>query len=247
MSYLNEFELAKKTILNAGQLLLDSEIDDSIISAEGHDIKIAADKLVEEYILDQLTTHSKLPILSEESGATKNFSESGSYWIVDPIDGSMNFKNDLPLYCVSIALWSEKAPVFGFIYDPCRKELIYNDLNGKVFLNDKEIVLKKILLKNQAVLATGFPLSFEYGNIEKYKELAKDVQEYKKIRMLGTAALSLAWTAIGRVNAYKESNIKLWDIAAGLAIVNVLKSSTISYTKNEKIDWTYDVHVTNHL
>lgn len=182
------------------------------------DLKSSADKIVEEIILSKLVKTSTYPILSEESGHHGEIYDNGPYWIVDPLDGTMNFTRNFPMACISIALWQNNEPILGIVYDFNRKKM-YSALVGEdVKLNDENISVTKTDTVQQAVLATGFPIKRNYdsGSLEKF---ISQVQRFKKIRMIGAAALSLAYVALGVFDAYYEEDIMIWDVAAGLALV----------------------------
>ena len=180
------------------------------------DIKIEADTVSEKIILEMLKKTS-FSILTEEKGLIEGVGNSYK-WIVDPLDGSVNFSRSLPLNCVSIGLFRNGQPYIGVIYDFIRKELFSGISEKKALLNGKKITVSSIKTKNDAVLCTGFPrnTSFSSNSLIKY---IKNVQSFKKVRLLGSAALSLAYVASGRADSYFEEDIMVWDVAAGLAIV----------------------------
>ncbi len=184
-----------------------------------HDIKIKADKILETFILKRLTQETKYPILAEESGLSQgDVLGEGNYWIVDPLDGSLNFSRAIPLCCISIALWKNNQPVLGVIYDFNRQELFSALVGTGAWLNGKPIKVSATAEKTKAILTTGFPAGTDYSN-QALKQFVDDVKEFKKVRLLGTAALSLAYVACGRADYYWEEGIKLWDVAAGLCLV----------------------------
>lgn len=183
------------------------------------DVKIAADRKLDSVIVGYLTKRTAFPILSEESGGVRSERTKSKYrWIVDPLDGSLNFSRGIPLCAVSIALWEGMEPVLGVIYDFFHGELFKGLVGYGAFLNGKLIKVSAVKEKQQAVLATGFPAYSDFSR-ERLSEMVADIRSYKKVRLFGSAAISLAYVASGRVDCYREDNIKLWDVAAGLAIV----------------------------
>jgi len=202
----------------AGKFLLDNS--KSIIEVdkeEGRDIKLKADRNSERIILDFLKKGSDFPILSEEKGAIGTDGAEFK-WIVDPLDGSLNYMRGIPLACVSIGLWKDTEPILGVVYDFNRSELFSGIVGSGAWLNDRKICDSTIDKKEKAVLCTGFPVStdFSTGSLTDY---IGRIQEYKKIRLFGSAALSLAYVACGRADVYLENGIRIWDVAAGLALV----------------------------
>lgn len=220
MKYKLEFEVAKSIAKEVG-IFLKNQTEKKIESLEGRDIKLELDRKSEAKIIETIESEFEYPILSEETGLTKNLETDTLYWIIDPIDGTMNFSRNNPTSCVSIALWMDKEPIFGVIYDFNRDELFCGYVGKGAWLNDKKIEPSNIKEKSQAILATGFP-TYMSNDENTLKSFITQIQEYKKIRMIGSAALSLAYVACGRFDAYIEQNIKLWDIAAGVAINKAL-------------------------
>lgn len=191
-----------------------------VLSEEKKDIKISADKELNKRIVTFLKENFNYPILSEES---ENNLVYGKYddpiWIIDPLDGSLNYSRGIPIYCISIALWEKDTPVVGIIFDIERNELYYTiDNCTKAFLNGKEISVSNTVIKNKGIICTGFPSWRNYDK-ESLMNFVKKVQSWKKVRLLGSAAVSLAWVAAGRTDAYLEEDIRIWDVAAGMALV----------------------------
>ena len=216
MIYKKEFELAKDIAKEVG-FFLNKQLDKKIKSQVGKDIKLELDRQSEEIIIQALEKKFDYSILSEEIGLTKVIEEGSPYWIIDPIDGTLNFSRDNPTCCISIALWIGKEPIFGIIHDFNRDELFSGYVDSGAFLNDAVLKKQELKEKAQSILATGFP-TYMSDDEETLKNFIGQIQEYKKIRMIGSAALSLAYVACGRFDAYIENEIKLWDVAAGIAI-----------------------------
>ena len=215
-----ELELAKKAAFQAGETLKRQQLTE-VDSAEGKDIKLAMDKISESVIIECLAP-SGIPVLAEESGL-RNGSEKalreGKIWIIDPLDGSANYwKGMRELCCVSIALWEDGQPVFGVVNRFWCDELFVGIVGEGAWLNDKSITTSAVIQTSQAVLSTGFPLKRCYEN-DSLERSIKQIQNFKKIRMLGAAAIMGAFVACGRVDAYVEEDIMLWDIAASAALV----------------------------
>lgn len=223
MVYEKELKLAINAANSAGEFLKRRE-GVLIDSYEGKDIKLSTDKNSEKIIFDVLR-ESNIPILSEESSG--NCCKEDKCWIVDPLDGTMNYYKGMDeLSCVSIALWDEGRPVVGVINRYSRNELFSGCVDGKAYLNGKEIQTSDIKETKQAVMSTGFPVKRTYDT-DSLMDFVKQVQEFKKVRMLGTAAIMGAYVACGRFDAYFEDEIMIWDVAAAVAIVNAAGGSTV--------------------
>lgn len=182
------------------------------------DVKIEADHKLEEFIIRTLSKGSDYPILSEEGGGQGNATNCGWRWIIDPLDGSMNFSRGIPMCCISIGLWKGMEPMLGVVYDFNRDETFAGIVGKGAWLNESPIKVSAVTVKSKAVLCTGFPVSTDFSK-ESLLAFVEDIKNYKKIRLLGSAALSLAYVASGRADCYIEKNIKIWDVAAGIAIV----------------------------
>lgn len=184
-----------------------------------HDIKLELDvrsqKLITEIILKNDPTHA---ILGEEEGDLGGDGEVE--WIVDPIDGTVNYYFNIPHFCVSIAARNRqtKEMLLGVIHDPMQNETWSVIQGGEPMLNGKRIAVSPRAAMAEAVVTVGFSKSKSAldAGFERYKRIAYDV---RKTRMLGSAALALAYIACGRLDAYVEEQISLWDIAAGVMLV----------------------------
>lgn len=217
MSWDTELRLAREAARQAGKLLVQLRTGDLPVDSDaGRDIKLQADRQSEAAILHALSA-SPYPVLAEESGASAPVVD-GPHWIVDPLDGTVNFKRGLDLCCVSIALWDGERPVLGVVYDFNRQELFSGIVGQGAWRGDTPIRVSAATDPAKAILGTGFPVNRSFASPALGRFIER-VQSFKKLRLLGSAALSLAWVACGRFDAYCEEDIMLWDVAAGLALV----------------------------
>ncbi len=156
------------------------------------------------------------PIMAEEGGGTRH---ADRHWIVDPLDGTVNFVHGLPHISVSVALYSGDTGLVGVVFDPLRDELFVATSGGGATLNGQEIRVSQTRELERAIVATGFP----YDHDVKADDLAVTLREVLRrvagIRRMGSAALDLAWVACGRYDAYWEFGIAPWDGAAGHILV----------------------------
>ena len=163
-----------------------------------------ADRKVEQIIIEELEKSKKnFSILTEETGFIKN-KDKDNFWIIDPIDGTTNFLNGVPHFCISIALLFEKEIIAGVIYDPIKDEIFYAEKNGGSFLNNKSIRVSK---KND-ISGCLYGVNFR-----------KNLPENLIIRNTGSAALDLAYVSCGRFDGCFQKNVNLWDIAAGTVLI----------------------------
>jgi myo-inositol-1(or 4)-monophosphatase len=193
----------------------------------GRDIKLAEDRACERAIRAFLVANSPFAVLGEEEGWGGAEADDGPHWVIDPLDGSFNFFRGVPLYAVSIALCRGEAGTgetrLGVIYDPVRDELISGGEGLPVLLNGAPTGADRTMGARQ-MLATGYPARADPAEVN--ARLGKFTQEWTKIRMLGSAALSLGWVALGRLDGYAEQGIMWWDVAAGLAIARAAGAKT---------------------
>ena len=191
----------------------------TVRATRGREVKVAADETINQMICQELSRHSPFGILSEESGISRGREPDSPYrWVVDPLDGSANFSRGIPLAVVSIALWRGMTPLLGVIHDIERAERFEGIAGQGARLNAVPIHVSEVRVPEEAVVCTGFPTRRAYDE-PSLSRTVRQIQRYQKIRMLGSAALSLAYVACGRADVYEEERIALWDIAAGAAIV----------------------------
>lgn len=204
---------AEAAAREAGALLV--SYTPNVVKSWDKDMKIDADAAVHKLILEKLHA-TRIPVLSEED--TAHDFGNGRKWIIDPLDGSINFLRGIPACAVSIALWEGGEPLLGVIYDFNRGELFSGVVGSGATLNGEKMSVSSVSGKGEAVLMTGFPSHTDFST-EALQQYVSFVQTFKKIRLLGSAALSLAYVACGRADAYYEKDIYIWDVAAGLALV----------------------------
>jgi myo-inositol-1(or 4)-monophosphatase len=180
------------------------------------DLVSEADLASERLIRDRLARVRPADgILGEEEGGMQG--TSGLTWVVDPLDGTVNFLFSIPQWCVSVAVTDTHGALAGAIYDPCRGELFVATRDGEPLLNGAPIAASDRTELSSAMVATGFAYaaSVRGAQAEVFAGLLPRVRD---IRRFGSAALDLAWTACGRYDAYFERTVKPWDIAAGTLI-----------------------------
>lgn len=177
----------------------------------------ATDHASEAVVLSVIAEHRPNDaILAEESGGTI---PEGRLWIVDPLDGTVNFVHGIPQISVSVALWEGDRPLVGVIYDPLRDECFSAATGHGAHLNGRPIAVSPVESLSGSVAATGFP--YDHGEFaDEYARVVGAVlASVNGIRRFGSAALDLAWVASARYEAYWELGLAPWDQAAGILIV----------------------------
>ena len=161
---------------------------------------IKAEKIIIEELEKARPTYS---IISEENGIKKNKDEDNT-WIIDPIDGTVNFLHGIPHFAISIGLRSENEIISGLIFDPIKDELFYAEKNNGAFFNNQRIRVSKKNDIEECLFVTG-------GKIKKELSIP-----YRKS---GCAALDMAYVAAGRYDGYFQNDLNIWDIAAGIVLI----------------------------
>ena len=200
------------------------ELEKLQVSKKGpQDFVTNSDIKVEKILIDELKkARPNYSILSEENGIEKNKDQSYT-WIIDPIDGTVNFLHGIPHFAISIALQFKNEIISGLIFDPIKNELFYAEKNNGAFFNNQRIRVSKKKNIDECLFATGKTqnkLDFTY-------------------RRTGSAALDMAYVASGRFDGYFQNNLHLWDIAAGIIIVKeaggIINEIDLANIKNIKI------------
>ena len=217
----------------AGKIIKEAIYKEKQIEKKGVvNLLTQTDKKCEEEITAKLKKDfPNYKILAEEG----TFSDkSGGYrWIVDPLDGTTNFIHSLPFVSVSIALELDGKRIAAVVYNPILDEL-FTALKGEgAYLNGKKLKVTNVSNMNDALVATGFP----YERFDKAKRLGQTIGVLcgcaKGIRRSGCASMDLCYVAAGRYDVYFEEDLKPWDIAAGLLIVEEAGGITFDYKGND--------------
>ena len=200
------------------------EVEKLQVSNKGpSDFVTNADLKAEKIIIEELKrAKPNYSILSEEKGMENN--KDNKTWIIDPIDGTINFLHVVPHFCISIALKNDKEIIAGLIYDPIKDEMFYAEKNNGAFFNNQRIRVSKRNNISECLFATSGEIKLNYDF---------------SFRKTGSAALDLAYVAAGRYDGFFQKKLKIWDIAAGLIILKeaggLINEINISSTKDIKI------------
>jgi myo-inositol-1(or 4)-monophosphatase len=201
------------------------EIEKLQVSKKGpSDFVTNSDLKAEKIIIEELKkARPNYSIISEESGIENN-KDRDNTWIIDPIDGTINFLHGIPHFAISIALKSNEEIISGIIFDPIKDEMFFAEKDNGAFFNNHRIRVSKKNDLNDCLFVTGGKLKNELDF------------SYRKS---GCAALDMAYVAAGRYDGYFQKNLNLWDIAAGIILVKeaggILNQVDLSVIKNVKI------------
>ncbi len=195
------------------------EIENLQVSRKGPtDFVTNSDIKVEKVIIDELKkARPNYSLISEEKGIETN-KDTNNTWIVDPIDGTINFSHGIPHFAISIALRSNNEIISGLIFDPIKNEMFYAEKDNGAFFNNHRIRVSNKNDINDCLFAIG----------------GKTTSEPKFLnRKSGCAALDMAYVAAGRYDGYYQKNLKIWDIAAGIILVKEAGGIVNNFSLND--------------
>ena len=218
---ITELALALSTASAALQVLASLRLETASFGVDQllpKEMKTTSDRILEDVIVANLRA-TGLDILSEEAGEVFSGSGNDFRWVVDPLDGTVNFMRGLAPCSVSLALCQGDVPVLGVIGEYPSGKIAWGGSGQGAFCSDIPIRVSTVAERTQAVICTGFPSRFEFGQ-EGMNWIASTLAPYAKVRMLGAASLSLLHIAKGNAEVYSERDIMIWDVAAGLAILD---------------------------
>lgn len=196
---------------------------------------VASQQAIREILLGRFPDHD---FLGEEDASfpsvAKTSGKSEYRWIVDPLDGTANYVHNLPAFAVTIALQKASETVLGVVFDPIANEF-YHAVKGEgVFLNGQSAQSSGCTSPEQAMVAVSFAPNVPRGSIE-IARFIEALHSCQSVRRLGSAALNLAYLAAGRLDAYWATSVKIWDVAAGLLMVEEA-GGTVTRIDGEKLD-----------
>ncbi|MCG8651119.1 MAG: inositol monophosphatase [Pirellulales bacterium] len=195
------------------------EVENLQVSRKGpSDFVSVADTKAERIIRQELEkARPGYGFLMEESGATAG--DGDRRWIVDPLDGTLNFLHGIPHFAISIALEERGSVIAGVVYQPLTDEMFWADRGEGAYLHDRRLRVSGRSSLGDSVIATGIPYR-GHGDADSYiRELRSIMGEVAGVRRLGAAALDLAYVAAGRCDGFWETGLSAWDVAAGAIIV----------------------------
>ena len=211
------------------------EIENLQVSSKGPgDFVTSADKRTEKIIIEELLkAHPDYGVLSEEIGEI-NKNNKEKRWVIDPIDGTMNFLNGIPQFAISIAYEENNEIICGVVFDPIKNEMFAAEKGNGSYLNNSRIRVSKKKILRDSILVTGGPKNSSINRnfiFEEYIKISNLVDI--PIRKFGSAALDLSNVACGRFDGYWQRELNYWDIAAGIIILKEA-GGIIDFGENDK-------------
>jgi myo-inositol-1(or 4)-monophosphatase len=228
----NFVEAATAIAREAGALLLEHRGVSFELKGE-FDLVTAADRASEQLVVKRL--NERFPhhsIVAEEGGGSDKSSEYR--WFVDPLDGTTNFAHGFPIFNVTLAVAKGNEVIAGVVFDPERNEMFAAERGGGATLNGRKIQVSKAPVLEDSLVATGFPSRRRHQNVNIHFYYQVSMITHG-VRRAGAAAIDLAWTACGRLEAFWEFGLNPWDMAAGTLLVSEA-GGKVSGMKGEPLD-----------
>ncbi len=217
-----QINLITKACMKASRSLIRDfgEIENLQVSTKGPgDFVTSADKRTEKIIINELQkAHPDFGIITEEKGII-NESNNKNRWIIDPIDGTMNFLNGIPQFAISIGYEQDGEIICGVIFNPIINEMFVAEKGNGAFLNNQRIRVSSKKKIKDALLVTGGPKGASKIKDKIFSEYINVSNKVANVRKFGSAALDMAYVACGRFDGYWQRELNYWDIAAGIIIL----------------------------
>ncbi|MGL6268355.1 MAG: inositol monophosphatase family protein [Chitinophagaceae bacterium] len=236
----------KKAAREAGQLM--KERFNSGFSVDTKDgvndlvteVDHASEKLIMEIIRSAFPDHF---ILSEEVGEIKM--DSAYKWIIDPIDGTVNYANGIPICCVSIGVEHQGKMILGAVFNPFMEEFFFAERGAGAFLNEQRIRVSDKDNVSHSCLVTGFPYTYLEMTNGPLEVFGRFIRKGIPVRRLGSAAIDLCWVAAGRFDGFYEHKLNPWDSAAGFLLVEEAGGKVTDFEGNPYSPYQPHIVATN--
>ncbi|MCP4304862.1 MAG: inositol monophosphatase [bacterium] len=215
---MNDLELAIAAAAQGAEIVRNGFGSHRVVEQKGRlDPVTEVDRASEEAIVDLLTTHRPDDGLLGEEGSSRK--SAGRRWIIDPLDGTVNFVHGIPNVGVSVALYDGNTPLVGVVHDPLRDEVFAASAGGGTTCNGEPIKVSAVAELHKSVMVTGFPYDHDKHGASYATVLGTVLEQVNGIRRSGSAALDFGWLAAGRFDGYWEFSLGAWDMAAGVLLV----------------------------
>ena len=216
-SGLTALQVCESAARRAGELVMERFRTDVEVSLKGRanvvtDADLASERLILNFVTDE---YPDFGVLSEESDPVAGVSPYT--WVVDPIDGTRNFAEGIPHFCIVVAIADGDNVVAGVTYDPVRDEMFAAQQGAGAYLNGQPIRVSDRRNIDEALL--GFDLGYDFGQAKHLMEMVAGIwPQISGYRLMGSSALSIAYTAAGRIDLYAHHSLSSWDIASGILL-----------------------------
>ena len=239
-------DLAREVALEAGDILMErfGRLSGAEIERYGaRDVVTAADRAAEQHITRRLrAARSGIPVLGEEgSRDAAGGPPQGRVWIVDPLDGTVNFVQGIPLFAVSIGLVEDGRPLLGVVHLPALGQTFWGAPGSGAFEGQRPICVSATPELESAIVATGFAYDRNRLGDDNFENLRRVILAARGIRRMGAAAIDLAYVASGRLDGFWELHLKPWDVAGGAALIRA--AGGVVTDRNGGEDWLHGGHI----
>ncbi|MDJ0520677.1 MAG: inositol monophosphatase family protein [Planctomycetota bacterium] len=239
-------DIARTVAQEAGTVLMErfGRLSGAEIERHGRrDVTTAADQAAEQHILRRLReARPDIPILGEESvRGTDVRAPEGLCWIVDPLDGTVNFVQGIPLFAVSIGLVEDGKPLLGVVHVPALDQTFWGGPGSGCFEGERPVSVSATPMLQDAVVATGFAYRRDETADNNVENVQRMIMRTRGIRRMGAAALDLAYVASGRLDGFWELHLEPWDVAAGAALIRAAGGVVTDQDGGE--DWLFGRHI----
>ncbi len=243
-----QINLITKACMKASRSLIRDfgEIENLQVSAKGPgDFVSSADKRTEKILINELQkAHPDYGIVTEESGII-NKSNNENRWIIDPIDGTMNFLNGVPQFAISIGYEENGEVKSGVIFNPIMNEMFCAEKGNGAYLNNSRIRVSNKKKIKESLIVTGGPKGASKIKDKIFSEYIKVSKNVSNVRKFGSAALDMAYVACGRFDGYWQRELNYWDIAAGIIIIKEAGGFVDFFDNDENLPLKKNILATN--
>lgn len=217
--WLNESGIALSAVTEAGILLWDKKDSLIVSTKETYRDLVSEYDLVIHRLIKKKLSDTLYPILSEESDTVSSFLDTKTCWIMDPIDGTVNFAHNIPLYAVSLGLQHQNSFVVGAVFLPALKEIYFTHGNASAYLNEKKLTSASKQKWQDSLFACTFSSDATNAKRNNEYQLFGDINDNSRgCLRLGSAAVAICFVAAKRIDCAFGVNVKIWDVAGALAI-----------------------------
>ena len=210
-----------------------------------HNLVTEWDKKVEQIIIRFIKSHfPKHAFIAEESGESGE--KEGIQWLIDPIDGTINFAHGIPLFSISIAAIFHSEVLASVVYQPITKELFIAEKGNGAYLNGKQLKVSRTAILDSAIVATGFPYNVHENPLYCLNHFNTFAQMGIPVKLLGSGALELAYVAAGRFDAFLSVSLHSWDYSAGKLLIEEAGGQFSDFEGNHELSFTQDAIVASN-
>lgn len=223
----------QQVVREAAKLFSDRDATAQIKQKGAFDYVTAVDEAVQEFIKKELgKLYPEIQFIGEESDNSE-VDWDGLVWVLDPVDGTTNLIHDYQNSAISLALMDHRELLMGIVYNPFIEEMYYAEKGKGSFLNGKRIHVSQAKHMNESLISVGTSPYHKYEADEIFQTFAALYKDCQDLRRCGSAAIDMAHVACGRIEAYTEKHLKIWDYAAATLLVREAGGTVLDYQGNE--------------